>query len=296
MHEMAMQKRLQQINMTEADAQGNLTRHRFFWQLYRKYLANVQREIRELRVVLESIEAKNKERVWLKNQVSGDLDDTRIIEGLTGEHAIYKRRGDDDENGLFQDKPKRMFFVFDLSASMYRFNTHDRRLDRSVELALMVMESFKGFEHKFAYCLLGHSGDGANIQFVKEGSYPKTEKESFEVVSKMRAHAQFCLSGDNTLGATSLAIKNIVKEEADDYVVVVLSDANITQYNIKPHDIAKILKSDERVTAQMIFIGSLEDQAEQLKKALGSHAHICKENKELPKIMKGIFLSSMLKL
>lgn len=59
----------------------------------------------------------------------------------------------------------------------------------------MVMESFKGFEHKFAYRLLGHSGDGANIQFVKEGNYPKTEKESFEIVSKMRAHAQFCLSG-----------------------------------------------------------------------------------------------------
>ncbi|RUP51712.1 LOW QUALITY PROTEIN: hypothetical protein BC936DRAFT_146400 [Jimgerdemannia flammicorona] len=141
---------------------------------------------------------------------------------------------------------------------------------------------------------------------------------------------------DNTLGAASYAVKNIVKEEADDYVVIVLSDANITQYNIKPHDIARmdgnsfrrfadpeydalrgnnnvtsqhnfittlpvlitflVLKSDERVTAQMVFIGSLEDQAEQLKKALGSHAHICKENKELPKIMKSIFLSSMLKV
>lgn len=39
------------------------------------------------------------------------------IEGLTGERSIYKKRGEDDpEIGLFQDKPKRMNFVFDLSA------------------------------------------------------------------------------------------------------------------------------------------------------------------------------------
>ena len=88
---------------------------------------------------------------------------------------------------------------------------------------------------------------------------------------------------DNTLGAVSHSVKEIVKEEADDYFVVVLSDANITQYNIHPNDIARgkvillfvleliltrffigisVLKADDRVTAQMIFIGSLQDQAE----------------------------------
>lgn len=122
---------------------------------------------------------------------------------------------------------------------MFRFNTHDRRLERSMEVALMLMESFRGFEHKFQYRILGHSGDGANIEFVKEGKYPKSEKEEFEIISKMRAHSQYCLSGDNTLGAASHAIKNIVKDEADDYFVVILSDANIAQYNIKPKDIAR---------------------------------------------------------
>jgi hypothetical protein len=62
-----MQKRREQINMTQADS-----------EMFRSYLANVQREIRELRVILESIEAKNKERVWLKNQSSGDVDDTKL--------------------------------------------------------------------------------------------------------------------------------------------------------------------------------------------------------------------------
>lgn len=64
---MSMQKRREQVDMTQADS-----------ELYRSYLANVQREIRELRVILESIEAKNKERVWLKNQSSGDIDDTKL--------------------------------------------------------------------------------------------------------------------------------------------------------------------------------------------------------------------------
>lgn len=43
------------------------------------------------------------------------------IEGLTGESNIYKRRGDNDPDlGFFQDKPKKMFFAFDLSAR-YKF-------------------------------------------------------------------------------------------------------------------------------------------------------------------------------
>lgn len=39
-------------------------------------------------------QAKGKERQWLKNQALGELDDTKIIDGLTGEKAIYKRRGE----------------------------------------------------------------------------------------------------------------------------------------------------------------------------------------------------------
>lgn len=49
-----------------------------------------------------------KERQWLKNQTHGDLDDGRIIEGLTGEKNIYRRRGEKEpEMGSPQEKPKR---------------------------------------------------------------------------------------------------------------------------------------------------------------------------------------------
>jgi hypothetical protein len=40
---------------------------------------------RELTRVLGSLEAKEEERVWLKRQSDGELDETRLSEGLTGE-------------------------------------------------------------------------------------------------------------------------------------------------------------------------------------------------------------------
>ena len=39
---------------------------------------NIRREVRELRVILEGVEAKQHERVWLKNQSSGDFDDRKM--------------------------------------------------------------------------------------------------------------------------------------------------------------------------------------------------------------------------
>ena len=32
----------------------------------------------------------------MKHQTAGDLDEAKLIEGLTGERAIYKRRGEQD--------------------------------------------------------------------------------------------------------------------------------------------------------------------------------------------------------
>ena len=40
------------------------------------------------------LQAKGKERQWLKHQTHGDLDEAKLIEGLTGERAIYRRRGE----------------------------------------------------------------------------------------------------------------------------------------------------------------------------------------------------------
>lgn len=47
----------------------------------------------QLRVLLASLHSRGEERGWLRNQSLGDLDDSRIVEGLVGEQAIFRRRG-----------------------------------------------------------------------------------------------------------------------------------------------------------------------------------------------------------
>jgi hypothetical protein len=48
---------------------------------------------------------------------------------------------------------------------------------------------------------------------------------------------------------------------ADEYFVVVLSDANLGQYGITPEALARALTADPRVRASLLFIGSLRDEA-----------------------------------
>lgn len=79
----------------------------------------------------------------------------------------------------------------------------------------------------------------------------------------MHAHAQFCISGDHTLEATKHAVEEIAKEqEVDERFVIVLSDANLERYGIRPKKFAEILTANEDVNGFVIFIGSLGDQAQ----------------------------------
>ncbi len=56
-------------------------------------------------------------------------------------------------------------------------------------------------------------------------------------------------------------MKTITDEEADEHFVIVLSDANLDRYGIRPRHFADVLTSNEDVNAYVIFIGSLGDQA-----------------------------------
>ena len=130
----------------------------------------------------------------------GELDDTRLIEGITGEKTIYKRRGEQDpEPGAPQEKPKRVRLVVDVSGSMYRFNGHDQRLDRMMESTLMVMEALEGYSERLVYDIVGHSGEENDLPFTSLNHPPTNEKERLDVLKTMHAHAQFCMSGDHTL-------------------------------------------------------------------------------------------------
>jgi len=279
-------KRLAEIDMSEHQA-----------GVYQNLRGAVAKEISQLRVVLQSVEAKKSERKWMRNQISGDLDDRKLVDGVVGEKNVYMRRGEDEHNhGLTQDKPKRMQFVMDVSGSMYRFNSQDGRLDRLMQTTVMLMESLQGFEHKYDYSIVGHSGDGPAISFVDFGSPPTNDKERLQVCHKMHAHTQYCMSGDCTVEAAQLATKSIVEVEADDYFVFLVSDANLQRYGISPPELGKVLTQNPKVHAHAFFIASLGDEAIRLAKEmpLGT-AHVCLDPARLPPTFKQIFTSSMFK-
>lgn len=101
-------EKLKQIDLTNGQA-----------SIYSQYYASVQSHVSQLVTFLDNLEANEEERVWLKRQSDGELDEGRLTEGLTGEAAIYKRRGmEKPELGRPQLKPKRIRFIFDLSASV----------------------------------------------------------------------------------------------------------------------------------------------------------------------------------
>ena len=148
-----------------------------------------------------------------------------------------------------QARPKRLRFVLDVSGSMYRFNSEDRRLERCCQMAVMLMESLAGFEHKYSWSLVGHSGDGPAVQLVDYGAPPANRHERLKVLQRMWAHAQFCMSGDHTLEAAELAVADVTAKEADDYFVFLLSDANLRRYGIAPEALGEVLVADPRVNA-----------------------------------------------
>ena len=125
--------------------------------------------------------------------------------------------------------------------------------------------------------------------------FPKNEKEIFEVLHRMQSHASYTMSGDNTVAAISSAVKNVTAEEGDDYFVLVLSDANLHQYNISSSSLNSEMQADSRVNCYMVFLGNISNQANRISDGLNGQSFNCFDNAELPKIMKSIFLKAMLK-
>merc|ERR1711953_280010 len=185
MNRKAYSERLREIQMSEFDA-----------NLYDQYASQVRKQVQALRNIISGLQAKAKDRQWLKNQTQGELDDTRLIEGITGEKTIYKRRGEQDpEPGSVQEKPKRLRLLVDVSGSMYRFNGHDQRLERMMESTLMVMEALEGYGERIKYDIVGHSGEDNDIPFVPILKAPENDMERLKVLKEMHAHSQFCMSG-----------------------------------------------------------------------------------------------------
>lgn len=90
-------RRLKELDMSPGEAKG-----------YGALFANCEAHIASLTDLLErewprlpfliqklssiDLSAKEEERVWIKRQTDGELDDSRLTEGITGEATVYKRR------------------------------------------------------------------------------------------------------------------------------------------------------------------------------------------------------------
>jgi len=220
-------------------------------------------------------------------------------------------------------KQKLIRFVMDVSGSMYRFNGYDQRLIRCLEATLLVMEGFQSgkaidaSKKKFDYSIVGHSGDSPCIHppFVDWSVPPTNENDRLQILQTMLAHSQYCMSGDYTLEAMRKAIDdisnrmyeedsrhssvNLTESSSNNYgTVICLSDANLERYGIDPEQLGNIIEygAQNGVKVYIVFIASFGEEAEAITKALpvGS-GYICMETNELPKAVREILTSGVLK-
>ncbi|KAF7366325.1 von Willebrand factor A domain-containing protein 8 [Mycena sanguinolenta] len=256
--------------------------------------------------------AKEEERVWVKRQTDGELDDSRLTEGITGEATVYKRRGmDKPELGRPQMKPKRIRFLFDLSASMYRFQ-YDGRLQRSMETAVMLMETFDRLSRKekyvwdvsiifipcFPLSLTPESdlsedspGMGADIPLVEASKPPTEMKDRWKVVEKMLMIPQYAFAGDYTVEAIEKGVKDVGAFDADDWFVIAITDANFGRYLIKPEDISRAMRRDPKVHTALVCIGE-GAEATWIPKSIPGRGYRVTNTADIPTVLRSI-LSTM---
>ena len=277
-------KTLHQLQMTEKDARQ-----------YEKLYAAVESQVGVLRAALLGREARERERTWKRLQTHGELDELMLVDGITGATNIYKRRSPDDAARLLsQQLPKRIKFVLDISGSMYTYNRLDGRLTRVLQALIMLMEALDGFEHKYEYSVVGHSGAASAVLLVPWGSPPKTRLERLKLVRKMVTHAQTCKSGDHTLQATKRAVADVAAKAADEYFVFLLSDADFGRYDLTGRDLGAALTADPRVSAYALFIASNFEAAEAIKDELPpGKGFSCYDTSKLIGTLRDIFQASI---
>ena len=109
-------------------------------------------QVQQIKDMLGEVVRRRSERVWLRNQHHGELDDGKIVDGLAGDRLVFKRRGVLDNSGGLrsasagdaqghEEARRTVQFVVDVSGSMMRFNGYDGRLERMLETTLMIMEA-----------------------------------------------------------------------------------------------------------------------------------------------------------
>ncbi|WFD02167.1 hypothetical protein MOBT1_000848 [Malassezia obtusa] len=261
-----------------------------------QYLLQIQKQVaaqvQHLANVLNALTANEHERKWVVRQQEGQLDERRLSEGLVGERAIFKRRQEaPPEIGAPQTKPKRIRIVLDASASMYHMQ-FDGRLTRELEAAMLIMEAMKRVDtSRFAFDMVAHSGDQVVIPLVRLNQLPRTDGDLFRVLRNLVTIMRFCFTGDNTVECIEKSIEDVAKDDnADDYFVVALSDANLARYSISPEELGRALKRDDKVKSAVIFIDK-GPEAQQAAQQLRGRAFVAPETRDIPRILSDILTS-----
>ena len=173
-----------------------------------------------------------------------------------------------------------------------RGNAWDRRLDRQCESAVLIMEALTGFEHKFKYGMVGHSGRSHRHPLIEsDDGAPSTATDRMDIIRQMRGTAGGATSGDSTLLATERAVREVLEEadEVDDRIVIVVSDGNLGRYGITPEELTAAMQIDPSVQCYLIFIaeaGAAEWLVSQLPL---QSAYACMDLESLPSTLKDIF-------
>jgi len=277
MAEEALEKKLKDLDMGKLD-----------WSRYNDLQTQVEDQIFQLKYHLKDLKKRSEERIWLKNQATGELDENRIVDAISGERDVFKRRGNPDEfnNDVLHSEPVTIKLVVDISASMYRFNGYDNRLQRLLEATLMMMEVFRD-DRRFKLYVTGHSGSSAKIPLVD----PETDLDEvtqLRVLECMVANTQYTYAGDNTVEA----ISTVVAEATIEDLVIIISDANLERYQITADDLAPL--QSHNIQAHLILIGSLGEEANDLTRSIpNERAQVCFQSSELPMIIKKIVTNAL---
>ena len=273
----ALELKLKELDMNKLD-----------WEKYSDLQERVAPQIQQLRVLLKDINRRKQERTWLKRQTTGELDDSRLVDALAGEKDVFKKRGKttDTASKFHHEQPMQIKLVVDISASMYRFNGYDGRLQTLLEATLMIMEALND-DDRFLLTIVGHNGDSPEIPLVRPKT-PMDPKTQLKVLEGMVAHTQYTFAGDHSVEAIESAISQATPGD----LVLVVSDANLKRYRIDPRKISHLL-NQPGIHAHLILIGNFGEEAHHLSRAVpNGRAQVCLKSEDLPLILKKIVASA----
>ena len=270
----ALDQKLKELDLGEQD-----------WERYNNLRDGVALQIQQLKVLLKDIRRRKEERTWLRRQVTGEFDDSRLVDAIAGEKDVFKRRGVAMTSNTMNlaSEQIRVKLVVDVSASMYRFNGYDGRLQRLLEACLMIMESLRD-DDRFQLEIVGHNGTSAIIPLVDSKS-SLDESNQLKVLEGMYAHTQYTYAGDQTLEAIDSAVH---KAKTGD-LILIITDANLKRYRIEADEVSELIDK-HGVHTHLIMIGSMGEEANELARKITpkGHAQVCLDSSDLPVLIKSI--------